>query len=106
MKDKSSNAGVPAEGVIPEATDRRGLHGAHMELVIQQVRVPRQTLSAWDRDACHSSVICALAVEALRVQFCRHTPKHDNHKPFWRATTKRRGPISSLRFEIKLEQAS
>lgn len=105
MQGKSSNAGVPAEGVIPEATERRGIHVAHMELVIQQVWVPRQTLTTRDRGACHPSVIRALAVVALRVQFCRHTPEHNNHKPFWRATTKRRWQISSLCSEIKLEQA-
>lgn len=34
---ETSNAGVPAEGVSPEAAERRGVHGAHVELVVQQV---------------------------------------------------------------------
>lgn len=52
----------------------RGVHGAHVELVIQQVRVPRQTPAARDRGSRHPPVICAPAVVALRVQVCRHPP--------------------------------
>lgn len=105
-QDESSNTGVPAEGVIPEAPERRGVHSAHVELVIQQVRVPRQTAAAGDRGSRHPSVICAPAVVALRVQFCRHTPPHtQSSQPVWRATPQHRSQVSSLRSGIKLEQA-
>lgn len=74
VQDKSSNTGVPAEGVDPEATRRRGSHGAHVQLVIQQVRVPRETPAAGDRGVGHPSVVCAPTVVALHVQICRHPP--------------------------------
>lgn len=57
----------------PEAPEGRGNHRTHMELIIQQVRVPRQTPGAGHRGAHHPSVTCAPAVIALCLRLCKHT---------------------------------
>lgn len=64
--------------MFSEPPEGRGNHIAHMELIIQQVRVPWETAGARYRSAHHPSVICTPAVIALCLWFCTH--RH-THKP-------------------------
>lgn len=67
------NQHTPAESVTAEAPEAWRNHRAHMELIVQQVWVPRQTSSTGHRGAHHPSVTDAPAVVALRLGLWRHT---------------------------------
>lgn len=67
------NQHTPAECVVAEAPEAWRNHCAHMELIVQQIWVPRQTSSTGHRGAHHPSVTDAPAVVALCLGLWRHT---------------------------------
>lgn len=67
------NQHTPAESVIAEAPEAWRNHRARMELIVQQVWVPRQASSTGHRGAHHPSVTDAPAVVALCLGLWRHT---------------------------------
>lgn len=69
------NHNTPAEGVLAQAPELRGVHCAHVELVVQQVRVPRKTGGTGGGGAHHPSISEPPAGETLRLWFCGDTSK-------------------------------
>lgn len=69
---------TPAVGMLAEALEGWCNHRAHMELVMQQVWVPRQTPGARHRGTHQPSVTCAPAVIALCLRLCTHIHTHTN----------------------------
>lgn len=66
--------------MLPKAFNRWCNHCAHMELIKQQVWVPRQTLGAGHGGAHQASVTCAPAAIALWLWLCSHKPQRERER--------------------------
>lgn len=69
------NHNTPAEGVLAQAPVLWGIHCAHVELIIQQVRVPGQAGGTWGSGVHHPSVSETPAGETLCLGLCGDTRK-------------------------------
>lgn len=69
---------TPAQRVLSEALEGRRGRRADVQLVVQQVRVPRQAPGAGQRGVGQPSVVSAPVVVALGLGVCRtHTHTHN-----------------------------